>query len=58
MSHPLSSRIYYGYWIVAASFVAQFVSFGVFSYILTSFMDPMIEELRWSRAEFTVARTV
>jgi MFS family permease len=49
---------YYGYWIVAAAFVSQFVAMGVFSYVLGPFMLPMIEDLGWSRAEFTLSRTL
>ena len=41
-----------------ASFIAQFVSFGIFSYILSSFMKPMIEDLEWTRAQFTISRVV
>ncbi len=51
-------RIYYGYWLVVASFLAQFVSLGVFSYVLSSFMTPMIDELGWTRAEFTLSRSI
>ena len=54
----MSARVYYGYWIVAASFVAQFVSLGIFSYVLSSFMIPMIDDLGWSRTEFTISRFV
>ena len=51
-------KIYYGYWLVGAAFVAQFVSIGMYSYVLGSFMSPMIDELGWSRAEFTLTRTI
>jgi len=57
-SRCLPTRVFYGYWIVAAAFVAQFVSLGVFSYVSSSFMIPMVDDLGWSRAEFTVSRTV
>ena len=49
---------FYGYWIVAAAFVSQFVAMGIFSYVLGPFMLPMIEELGWSRAEFTLSRSL
>lgn len=51
-------RLYYGYVLIAAAFVAQFVSIGILSYVAGSFMAPMSDELGWSRAEFTVARSV
>jgi MFS family permease len=50
--------IYYGYYLVAAAFVAQFVSIGVISYVMGPFMLPMIEELGWTRAEYTISRSI
>ncbi len=52
------SNIYYGYWLVAASFVAQFVSVGGQNYVIGAFFTPMTEELGWSRTEFTLSRTI
>ena len=57
-SHSLSHRVYYGYWNVAASSVAQFVSLSIFSYVMSSFMTPMSDDLGWSRSAFTRSRTV
>ena len=51
-------RIYYGYRIIAAAFVSQFVAMGIFSYVLGPFMLPMIEELGWSRTEYTLSRSI
>ena len=50
--------IYYGYYIVGAAFVAQFVAIGIYSYVLGAFMAPMLAELGWSRADFTLTRTI
>ncbi len=58
MQAELDNRIYYGYWLVVAAFIAQFISVGMYSYVLGSFMTPMIEELGWSRADFTLTRTI
>ena len=56
---PLDRQhVFYGYYLVAAAFIAQFVSIGVISYILGPFMVPMIEELGWTRAEFTISRSI
>lgn len=55
---PVLNRPYYGYWIVAAAFVSQFVAMGIFSYVLGPFMMPMIEDLGWTRAEFTLSRSL
>ncbi len=43
---------------MAAAFIAQFVSIGVISYVLGPFMVPMIEELGWTRAEYTLSRSI
>jgi hypothetical protein len=53
-----SGPIYYGYYLVGAAFVAQFISTGMYSYVLGSFMAPMTDELGWSRADFTLTRTI
>jgi len=50
--------LYYGYWLVGAAFVAQFVSVGAQNYVIGAFLDPMTTDLGWTRSEFTVARTV
>ncbi len=58
--HPMQSspRFYYGYWLIMAAFVAQFVSVGVQNYVIGPFMIPMTEELGWTRAEYTIPRTI
>ena len=50
--------IFFGYWIVAAAFVTQFVSVGVTNYVAGPFMVPMSDELGFSRSEFTIPRTL
>ena len=50
--------MFYGYRLVAVAFLAQFVSIGLFSYVLGAFFLPMTEEFAWSRAEFTTARSI
>jgi len=54
----LSRHIYYGYWLIVAAFIAQFVSVGAQSYVVGPFMIPMTTELGWTRAEFTLPRTI
>ncbi|MGA1677214.1 MAG: MFS transporter [Pseudomonadales bacterium] len=49
---------FYGYRIVAAAFVAQFVALGIFSYVLGPFMLPMLDEFGWTRSEFTLSRSI
>lgn len=53
-----ASRIYYGYWLLGAAFVAQFVSVGSQNYVIGIFLKPMTDDLGWTRSEFTLARTL
>ena len=50
--------IFYGYWLIAAAFVAQFVSAGVQNYVIGPFLIPMIDELGFTRAEYTLPRSL
>lgn len=54
----IKRSFYYGYWLVGAAFVAQFFAMGMFSYVLGPFMLPMIDELGWSRSEYTLSRSL
>ncbi len=59
LSDPRNTpRVYYGYWLIGAAFVAQFVSVGVQNYVTGPFMTPMIDEFGWTRAEYTLPRTL
>jgi sugar phosphate permease len=53
-----SPRFYFGYYLVGAALVAQFVAVGSQNYIVGVFFKPMTTDLGWTRTEFTVARTV
>ena len=50
--------IFYGYWLIAAAFVAQFVSAGVQNYVIGPFLTPMIDKLGFTRAEYTLPRSI
>ena len=52
------ARIFYGHWLIGAAFIAQFVAVGVQGYVIGSFLAPMTEELGWTRAEFTIPRSL
>lgn len=54
----LSTRFYYGYWIVLAGFLTQFIAVGMTNYIVGSFMVPMTDEFGWTRAEFSASRSI
>jgi len=51
-------RIYYGYWLVVAGFVTQFLSVGAMNYSIGAFMLPMTTDLSWTRAEFILPRSL
>ena len=51
-------KIYYGYWLIIGAFFAEFISVGVQNYIIGPFMIPMIDDFGWTRAEYTLPRTV
>jgi len=55
VTHP---RIFYGYWLVVAGFVTQFLSVGAMNYSIGAFMLPMTTDLSWSRAEFILPRSL
>ena len=50
--------IYYGYWIVGAALVAQFIAVGSQMSVSGAFLKPMTEDLGWTRSEFALAQTV
>ncbi len=50
--------IFYGYYLIGAALVAQFVSIGSQNYIIGAFFKPMTSDLGWTRSEFTLGRTV
>src|SRR5262245_17145459 len=45
----ISGRIYYGYWLIAAAFFAQFVAAGMQNYVIGPFLVPMTDDLGWTR---------
>ena len=51
-------RIFYGYYLIGAAMVAQFISIGSQNYVIGTFFKPMTTDLDWTRSEFTLGRTV
>ena len=51
-------RIFYGWWMVGAGFLAAFTTAGAQGYIAGAFMVPMSDELGWTRAQFLYGQTV
>lgn len=55
---PGGRRIYFGYYMVGAALAAQFIAIGAQASVSGVFFDPMIDDLGWSKAEFTYAQTL
>ncbi|MFH1485178.1 MAG: MFS transporter, partial [Chloroflexota bacterium] len=53
--HKQRGTVFYGWWIVGASFITLFVNGGVLSYGFTAFFNPIIDEFSWSRAATSFA---
>ena len=47
--------IFYGWWMVVASFFVMLVCGGTAVYGFTAFFDPIYNEMGWSRAETALA---
>ncbi|UCG07628.1 MAG: MFS transporter [Desulfobacterales bacterium] len=51
-------RIYYGWWIVLASFMIAFYVAGVIFYGFTAFIEPLVEEFGWSYTQISLAASL
>lgn len=49
------TKIFYGWWIVGASFILSFFTGGTFLYGFTTFFNPIRKEFGWSAAVTSVA---
>lgn len=54
---PAFGRVYYGWYIVAAAVVAQFVAVSMQGYSAGVFLKPMTADLGWSREQYANAQT-
>lgn len=50
--------IYFGYYIVGAALIAQFIAIGAQASVSGVFLDPMTTDLDWTKTEFTLAQTI
>ncbi|MBN1381302.1 MAG: MFS transporter [Deltaproteobacteria bacterium] len=50
-----SDKIYYGWYIVAVAFLANFISVGITFYIMNAFMEPLTAANNWSRTDVNMA---
>src|SRR5690349_14985171 len=51
-------RLFFGWRLVAAAFVASFTTAGVQAYVAGAFFVPMSDDLGWTRAQFLYGQTV
>jgi len=51
-------RLFYGWWIVAACFVVNFIVFGISVNTFTVYVKPIETDLGWSRASVSMAVTL
>lgn len=51
-------QIYYGWWIVLASFMIAFYVAGVIFYGFTAFIEPLVEEFGWSYTQISLAASL
>jgi MFS family permease len=51
-------QIYYGWWIVLASFMIAFYVAGVIFYGFTAFIEPLVKEFGWSYTQISFAASL
>lgn len=51
-------RVFYGWWIVAACFLVNFIVFGISVNTFTVYLKPIETDLDWSRASISMAITL
>jgi len=51
-------RVFYGYWIVTATFFFNFINSGCGSFTFSIFVKPLQADLSWSRGEIMTAFTI
>lgn len=51
-------KVFYGYWIVAATFFCLFIHSGCWFYAFSLFVRPLQAEFDWGRGEIMVALTI
>ena len=52
------TRVFYGWWIVVACFVAMFVGSGTEWYTFSIFFKPLMSDFGWSRGEVSTSVTI
>ncbi|RJX34736.1 MAG: MFS transporter [Desulfarculus sp.] len=55
LSREEPQRLFYGWYVVAVAFLANFISTGTGFYVFNAFMIPLTETRGWTRAELNLA---
>lgn len=58
MSGGNPGRIYYGWYIVGAAFIANFMSVGTGFYAFNAFMEPLCDAYGWTRTQVNMALVI
>lgn len=58
MSGDRPERIFYGWYIVAAAFIANFMSVGTGFYAFNAFMEPLCDAYGWTRTQVNMALVI
>jgi len=53
-----NSGVFYGWFIVAIAFIANFISVGTGFYVFNAFMEPLCEIRGWTRTDVNLALTI
>lgn len=58
MKRMMGREVFYGWWIVIASFAASLVGIGAAYYTFSVFIKPLAAEFHWSRAAISLAFSI
>jgi MFS family permease len=58
MTPPRTPRIFYGYWLVAVTFVFMLLSYGCGSFVFSLFVNPLQSTFGWGRGQVMVGFTI
>lgn len=58
MSPARTHRIFYGYWLVAVTFLFMLLSFGCGSFVFSLFVNPLQASMGWGRGQVMVGFTI
>jgi len=55
---PGTSRVFYGYWLVAFAFICMTVAMGCGSFVYSLFVKPLQESMAWNRGQIMAGYTI